>query len=131
MLLGLGRSIAGAVGKAVGALEAGVGQISERAVVVERQRAVGRGRAELRGERVAVDVGIIRQHTAGRVDGSPVIVDVIAFGQRHRRVVDGVDGNRDRDFVRLGRAITDAIGERITTVKVGIGLVVERAIGLQ
>src|SRR5205807_8361956 len=58
-------AVAGLVGERVGAVEVHPRGVGEAAVRVEREAAVGRGAHKERGERVAVDVGIVYQQPGG------------------------------------------------------------------
>ena len=61
------------IGERVGPVEAGVGRVVERAVGVERQRAVGRVIDQRRRQGVAVGVGVVGEDPRGRVDHQHVV----------------------------------------------------------
>ena len=80
-----GQPVGVVVGEAVRAHEVGRRGIGERAVAVERERAVCGAGDERRGQRRVVRVGVVAQH-AGLGDGQGgVLTGVIAVVVRHRR----------------------------------------------
>ena len=87
---------------------------------------------QYRGQRVAVDVGIICQHGGGAhrqlgVFGRGVGVVVGC----HRRVVDRRDGDGDRGHAALGLAVAGLVGETVCAVEVQRGHVNQRAVGIE
>ena len=60
-----GRAVARRVAEAVHAVKVGVGRVGERAVGVKGQSSVGRAGHQRGRERIAVDVGVVAQHTRG------------------------------------------------------------------
>ena len=105
----ISRAVVDLVGEAVGAEVVEVWLVGEGAVGVERQHAMRRARYQRRGQRIAVDVAVVALGAAqNRREGQGCIfVGRVAIVDRHRRVFDGVD--RDRD--RLQRHATVAVAE--------------------
>ena len=127
---GVGRQAAGVaslIGEGVRAGEAGGRRVVERAVRIERQAAVPRGRDERGGQGIAVGVAVVGEH-AGRGHGKGIVRDhrigIVGrhgslvrpgAGHGHRHVVGprklGVVG-REPDHVGAGRAEAGGRGER-------------------
>src|SRR5204862_1515528 len=95
---GGGGAVEGAVvdlvGESVGAVGVGVGDVGERAVVVERETPLARTRHQVCRELVAVHVGVVGQNAPVGADGERrVLVGRVGIVARHRGVVDGADGD--------------------------------------
>ncbi|MCX5742748.1 MAG: hypothetical protein NT062_09650 [Proteobacteria bacterium] len=83
----------------------------------QRDRAVGRPGHGDHGERVAVDVGVVRQDHRGRQYEREVLGGGERIVDGDRRVVHGIDGHVDRRD-RRRRAVRGGGGERIDAVVV-------------
>src|SRR6185312_16059688 len=123
--------IVGLVGEAVRAVVVGGWRVRERAVGIERHRAVLRGVDQNRSQRIAVDVGVVGQHTAGRNDERRVFIGGVAVVDGRGRVVDRVDRDRHGGDVAVGRSVVGLVGKAIRAVVIGGWRVGERAVGIE
>ena len=57
-----------------------------------------------------------------------VLIDAVRVGHCQRRVVDGINGDRDGHLRRGPQAVVGAVFEAVGAVEVGIGRVGERAV---
>ena len=85
-----------AIGEAVGPVVIGRWRIGEAAVGLQRQSAVRGPRHQHRGQRLAVDIGVVRQHTGTWHDEGHVFARRKRVGGRGRRVVRARDDEGDR-----------------------------------
>ena len=119
------------VGERIGAGEVGRGRVDERTVGLQHDRAVRRAAHQDRAERIAVRVGVVREHSRC-VDGQRrVLVRRVRVRVGDWQVVRRRDRDRDARHVRIAAAIVCRVGERIGAGEVGRRRVGERAIGLQ
>ena len=91
------RAVAGLVREAVGAVEIQRWCVTETAVAVEPQHAVGRTAHQHRAEAVAVAAAVIGEDARGVHSQRRVLVDtvIVVVGHRHARWFDGsidIDG---------------------------------------
>ena len=110
----------------IGTDKTGVGQVLERAVGVERQRAVADILVEDRVERIEVNVGVVVQHARERRYRQIHVWcrGIVGIVHRNRGVVDRV--HRDDDG-RIGMliAIAQPVSKRIAAVEIAVWYVLE------
>ena len=90
--------------------------------------AVGGLRDDVRGQGVAVGVGVVGQHAGGNIDRQHAVLgDSITVADGHGG---RVGGNRDvdRGRVRVGRSVVGRVGERVGAGVTRGGRVDERAV---
>ena len=121
-------SIADGVGEGIRSDVAAVRCIEQRAVVVVRDRSVGRLRETVDAECIAVDVAVVGQRGYGDryvlIGGCRVI---ICRGS----IIDWIDGNGHRGRIRTTLAVTNLVNETVFAVEVCSRCIGERAIRLQ
>ena len=107
------------------------GRVGEGAVGVQRQRAVRRAAHQDRGQRVAVDVGVVSEHTGRRYRQPGVLVRAVAVIDRRRCAVHRVDGNTDRRHVRVHDVVVGLVREAVRSGVARDRNVGEAAVGVQ
>src|SRR5205814_542772 len=91
--------------------------------------AVG-GAADLdRGERIAIEVGVVAEQAAGAHRHGDVLADVVAVVRGDGGVV--ADGEGDGGGVAAGAAVAGVVGEAVAAHVAGGGRVAEGAVGGQ
>src|SRR6185369_14000251 len=105
----------------------------EGAVGVEREGAVGDVVDQGGGQRVALGVGVVAQHTGRGVAERRVLVGRVArVVDRHRGVVDGVDRDRHRGGRgRVVGAVIRLVGEGVGAVEVRVRRGVDGDVGVE
>ena len=126
-----GRTVAGGVGKAVGAVEVGARRIAEAAVGVEGERAVLGATHHSGAQRAALDVDIVGQHPRRRDRQHAVFVGAVAVVGRHRDVVDGRHRDGDGDRTGVVGAVVGRVHEAVGAVEVGGRRVDEAAVRVE
>src|SRR6185437_16307891 len=114
-----GRAVVGLVGEAVRAVVVGVRGVGERPIGVQCHGVMLRGGDQNRGQRIAIDVGVVGQHAAGRDDERGVFIGRVAVVDGRRRIVDRVDRDRHGGDVAVVGSVVGLVGEPVRAVVVG------------
>src|SRR5205085_872959 len=109
----------------------GRGRVRERAVGVQRQRAVRRAADQDGGQGVAVHVGVVAEHAGGSHRQGRVLGGGVGVVGGHGGVVDRGDGEGDGGRAGVGLAVVGLVGEAVGAVVVGRRRVAEGAISVQ
>ena len=129
--VGIDRAVIGLVGEAVRAVIVGIRRVKQRAVRIQRQRAMGRSGDQIGGQRVAIDIGIVAQN-ARHPDGQRrVFVGGEGIVHRHRRVVHRIDRQVDGGGIGIAGAVIGLVGEAVGAVEIGVGRIGEGAVAVQ
>ena len=114
------RAVIDGVAETVGAVEVGVGRVGEGAVRIEHERAVGDIARKRDRQRVAgIGIGVVEQHVAGDLC---VFITRKCVIDRHRRIVDRGDGDRDGG----GGAVIERVGEALIRRAIGVEVSIGR-----
>ena len=102
-------------------LKLGAGRVAEAAVVIERQRAVGRAADDAGRKRIAIDIAVVGEDAAGRIDRQRrTLIERIGIVGARRRVVDRAHTDRHGRRIAGRRAVAGLIDERVAAVEVGV-----------
>ena len=119
------------VGEAVGAVDVRLRRVGEAAVRVERERAVCRAAHQSSRQRSAFDVGVVAQHAWRRDDERLVFGGGVRVGERHRRVVHGIDRDRHGRDIRVGRSVVRCVRKAVAAVRVRGRRITEAPVRIQ